>query len=233
MDKHTEFKKRYLKYIIIFPVILILAIAVYIKNTIDRKVYKDTNFYQYIAGQKVEYEGQIVFDRNEKVSELKFKNIKIELDSTPMYYEKDNKLNVIFPETMSVVYPESNGLQYELPYFSILHTDGLGTYDKNYKSYENCFIYDLDGLYFFVENVTIKVGEEEYNLEPFSYIIVIPDEPIEIYDKLNDQYYIIEWNDNVNAYTDGYTIDLVIDSISYGDSERLLIKNKKFLKTDN
>lgn len=226
----SEFRKRYFKYLIIFPVVLILLVALYIKKTIDKKIYKDTNFYQFIAGQKVEYEGQIVFDRNEKVSELKFKDITIELDSTPIYYEKDNKTNVIFPETMNVAYPESNGLQYELPYFSVLHTDGLGTYDNKYKSYENCFIYDFNNLYFFIDSTTLKVGELEYNLEPFSYAIVIPNEPIEIYDKINDQYYILEWNDDVKANTEGYTIDLVIDSISYGENQRLLIKNKNFLK---
>lgn len=233
MREQGEFRKRYFKYLIIFPVALILVSAYYIKKTIDKKEYKDTNFYQYIAGQKIEYEGQIVFDRNEKISELKFKDITIELDSTPIYYEKDNKTNVIFPETMNVAYPASNGLQYELPYFSILQYDGLGTYDKKYKSYENCFIYDFKDLYFFVEKVTITVGETEYNLEPFSYAIITPNQPIEIYDKQNDEYYILDWNDDVKAHTEGYTIDLAIDSISYGENQRLLIKNKKFLKSNN
>ena len=60
MKVQGEFRKRYFKYLIIFPVVLILIAAYYIKVSIDKREYNDTNFYQYIAGQRIEYEGSIV-----------------------------------------------------------------------------------------------------------------------------------------------------------------------------
>lgn len=232
MSEKYKFMNRYIKYIIIFPIIIILFIILYIRKTIDKKELEEANFYQYIGGQKIEYNGKIILDKNENISKLEFDGLSTELDSTPLFYEKNNKLKVIFPETMNVVYPQSNGLQYKTTYFITLENDGLGIYDDKGKLYENCFIYDFNNLYFFIETTTLQVGDEEYQLEPFSYAIV-DNNMIEIYNSTNSEYYIIEPNENVTATTGSYVIDLNIDSIKYGENERLLIKNKDFLKKNN
>lgn len=232
MSEKYKFMNRYIKYIIIFPIIIILFIILYIRKTIDKKELEEANFYQYIGGQKIEYNGKIILDKNENISKLEFDGLSTELDSTPLFYEKNNKLKVIFPETMNVVYPQSNGLQYKTTYFITLENDGLGIYDDKGKLYENCFIYDFNNLYFFIETTTLQVGDEEYQLEPFSYAIV-DNNMIEIYNSTNSEYYIIEPNENVTATTGSYAIDLNIDSIKYGENERLLIKNKDFLKKNN
>lgn len=232
MPKKNESIKKYIKYIIIFPLVLVLFVIVYIRNVIDKRELEEADFYQYIGGQKVEYNGKIILDKNEDISELKFNEITIELDSTPIFYEKDNKTSVIFPETMNLVYPESNGMQYKTAYFIQLETNGEWISNEKGKIFENCFLYDFNNLYFFIDNTILIVGEEQYQLDPFSYAIV-DDRMIEIYDKSNDQYYILEPNETVLAQSNGYTIDLNIDSIKYGENERILIRNKDFLKSVN
>ena len=232
MSEIRESIKPYIKYIIIFPLVLILFIVLYIRSTIDKRELEEANFYQYIGGQKVEYNGKIILDKNQNISELKFNDVTVDLDSTPIYYEKEGKLKVIFPETMNVVYPESNGLQYQTPYFTTLESNGEWVNSDNGKTFENCFIYDFKDLYFFIDKTMLKVGEKEYELEPFSYAIV-DDNVIEIYDKTNNEYYILEPNENVYATANAYTINLNIDSIKYGENERLLIRNKDFLKNIN
>lgn len=232
MSEEKQTIKKYIKYIIIFPLILLLFMILMIRKTIDKREFKETHFYQYIGGQKIEYNGKIVLDKNENISELKFEDVTVELDSTPIYYESEDKLKVIFPETMNVVYPESNGLQYKTPYFTTLESNGSWIQSDKGKTFENCFIFDFKNLYFFIDNTVLKVGETEYELEPFSYTIV-DENMIEIYDKKNNEYYIIEPNENVYATSNGYTIDLNIDSIKYGENERILIRNEDFLKNIN
>lgn len=230
MSELKNFKNTYLKYLVIFPIIIVLFIVFYIRSTIDKKTLTPQNFYQYIAGQKVEYSGEIVLDKNDNISELQFNDVTIELDSTPIYYENDNKLYVIFPENMNIVFPNSNSLQYLSPYFTTLYNDAYGVYREDGKSFENCFFYDFDNLYFFIDQTILKVGEIEYQLEPFSYAIVTPRESIEIYDRQNGEYYIIDTDKSVIAMANGYEVDLNVDAVKYGESQRLLIKNKTFLK---
>ena len=133
---------------------------------------------------------------------------------------------------MILVFPTRNGVMYKIKHFSNVFFDTETTYlerNKN-EALNNAFIYDGQDLYFFLETTTLKIGEEQYELSPLSYVIC-SQEQVEIYQKDQDKYTIIENKPKeVLAKTQDYTINLNIDSIQNGEQQQLLIKSKDKLQ---
>lgn len=217
---------------IILIIIIIAVVAITVRN-VNTNVLENHEFYQYYSGKKVTYEGTIVLESQDNISQITTNDSKIQLDSTPMYYV-DIKDKVIFPKNMAAVYPVSGGLMYKINRFANVIMVDKTIYlerETSNKSLENAFLYDGSDLYFFLENTKIKVGEEEYEVTPLSYASVQYNGSVEIYNKGQDEYKIFEGNyKDVLAQTENYTINMSIDAIQYGEKQQLLIKNVDNLK---
>ena len=134
---------------------------------------------------------------------------------------------------MAIVYPLSSGLMYKINRFSNMKLENETVYLKNKeqeKSLQNSFLFDGNDLYFFLENTKIEVNGSLYELSPLSYAIVRYGEGIEIYNKQQDSYSIIETQEDIYAKTADYTINMSIDSINYKDKDQLLIKKIEYLQ---
>ena len=79
------------------------------------------------------------------------------------------------------------------------------------------FLYDGKDLYFFIDTVTLKVGDKEITLSPMSYIDCSYLNLLSYYDKESDTYELVE--------TKYMTIDVSSDEIIYKDDFTMLINN--------
>ena len=209
----------------------ILLVVGILLSKLNTTTIEEHSFYQYFIGRKFSYDGGLKLTRKNDITELTFKDTQVQLDSTPVYYA-DIENKVIFPEDMILVFPTRNGVMYKIKHFSNVFFDTETTYlerNKN-EALNNAFIYDGQDLYFFLETTTLKIGEEQYELSPLSYVIC-SQEQVEIYQKDQDKYTIIENKPKeVLAKTQDYTINLNIDSIQNGEQQQLLIKSKDKLQ---
>ena len=115
--KSSKFKTG-LSYLAIILLEIIIVVLLTFKDNLDKVEFKDYSFYQYLSGRRFDYEGTLKLSVDGDITELKLKNMNITLDSTPIYY-KDYK-KVLFPKTMSVVFPLTSGIQYKVNYFSTI-----------------------------------------------------------------------------------------------------------------
>ena len=152
----------------------------------------------------------------------------VDLDSQPIYYKGMDK--VIFPQEMSVVYP-TTGQSYKIPRFTNMEIQNGTTYiDVSKMPLNNVFIYDGNDLYFFIDDAKVIVGETQVDLSPFSYVMYNYNSELYIYNHRDDQmYYLPSVTDDVFVETNNYKLNLNIDSITYKNKEKLLIKNFAYL----
>jgi hypothetical protein len=228
--------------IISLLVIIVICIATFVTykqyqelNEFDIKNYE---LYQYFGGQKFEYTGELTLKRNGDITELKYRDIKIEVDSTPIYFSKIEN-DMLLPTNMALLIPRMMTKNYKLPYFSRITMEETETdsnaflVNENDKTYlEKSFLYDGADLYVFLYETTIKIDNKTIKLSPLSYISVIYEGEINYYDKKNDKFVTIDTSkDDVIATLDSYKINLSTDMIMYETSNKLLIKNVDNLKT--
>ena len=242
-SKAKEHKKKNERILIISIVVIVLvAIAGFIiyrhyKN-LNKVTMEDYELYQYFAGQRFDYTGQLSLKRNGEITKLKYKDIEIEVDSTPIYFKNiDNEM--LLPTNMGFYMPRVMNRNYKLPYFSriAIEKNDTGTSaflvfnDK--KTYlEKSFLYDGENLYIFLYETKVKIDDKEIVFSPLSYIIVNYRQDIYYYNKESDEYGIIDAHTaDVIATFEGYKINLSIDGIMYDQKSRLLIKNPGQLPT--
>ena len=116
----------------------------------------------------------------------------------------------------------------KINYFTNIEFDENSAYVNfrdNKKYLGESFLYDGDNLYFFTYPVTVSVDKEEYNLSSGSYMIVNYKDQVEIYDKKEDKYFIIESHESdVIATLNDIKINMSTDMIITNVGSRLLIK---------
>ena len=201
---------------VIFVLILILVIVIIFKiftRRVDEYVIEDHKLYQYLSGIKVEYEGKI------KLNKTKNK----------IYYKNEKK--VIFPENMSVI-KAREGTQFRINYYSILYKDldYCTVEDGNIKSkLYDTVLYDGKDLYFFTSNVTVSYKDEDYELEPLSYIIVDTfNHTVEIYNSKADDYKTFEnAEEEVIIKGNNYKLNATYDILYYYDNSIIIYPSKK------
>ena len=203
------------KYNILIPVFLgvVILIALFLygrEYRNNRYAYeKEQDVYQYFSKNKIEYKATISRNRKDVVLDIKSKDFNVSLDSTPIYIKDSDK--VIFPKEIY----KKNDLYY-------LNQKGIN------KSFDYMFLYDGKDLYFFIDTVTLKVGDKEITLSPMSYIDCSYLNLLSYYDKESDTYEIIELNNtnsSVLVETKYMTIDVSSDEIIYKDDFTMLINN--------
>lgn len=217
-------------YKIIIPILLILvlfiAFFIYYKVSILDNYRKDTedNFYQYFYDKKYEYKGIVTTNRRDVIVDFKTDDYDIKFESTPIYYADKDK--VIFPQDMSVVMPTLSCAEYLTMGYSYLELSN-DNYILTTKGYSNklgkYFLFDGGDLYFFLDEVKLKIGESEVTLSPMSYVVAKYNKTISYYDKKSDTYKTIEVSDDQSiVYNDYYKIYVSLDQIDYYGTEVIL-----------
>lgn len=226
-------------YKIVIPIalmlVLFIAFLVYYKISISNNFHIDTEekVYQYFYEKKYEYNSIVSKNKKDVIVDFKPQEIKINLDSTPIYYQ--NKEVVILPKDMSVVMPTLNCSEYLTKGYSYI-TREKGTYnlttEKYNKRLNHYFLYDGLDLYFFIEPVTLTVNNEEIKLTPFSYIIAKYGKNITYYDKESDIFKTIETTKNdASIENEYYKVYVSRDTIDYQGTSILLTSNIENLNT--
>lgn len=227
-------KKRYNILIPIFLlIVLLIAILLYTmeyKN--NRYAYVDeVEVYQYFSGIKMEYIANISRNKNNVILDYENKDYVVSFDSTPVYIK--NKDSVIFPKEMSIMFP-LNDRQYQVNALAEIYKE----YDLYYlnirnlnETYDHLFFYDGSNLYFFVDNVTLVVGNETIELSPMSYVSASYLNFVEYYDYENDTYGMIDISDGkkVVVKNDYMTINVALDEVVYNDGFTLLTSDFSYL----
>lgn len=237
-DRKNKKKLRIILVSVISSIILLvvlLVIFLYYKGLDKYELSSEEShkLYQYFSGIKVEYKGKLKIKKNGDDIKLS-QDANIEnVEDAPIYFSDINN-QVFFAKNMSLVIPRIKNQNYRINYFSkIVCENGdsqdiayiIDKYDK--KIYlEESFLYDGENLYFFIYDTNVTIDEKEYKLSELSYIIVNYKGQIEIYDKANDKYIIIDEHKNdVIAKLGNYNINLSTDVLMYGEDSRLLLKS--------
>jgi hypothetical protein len=220
-------------------VVLILIFVIYkifsiIVENAEKVELSGQSYYQYFSGIVEEYSGDIKVSQTDDETQLTLEDgRRIYLDSTPIYY-KDILGKALLPEEMELVIPNTG--MYKLDNFTNIIQENQKIYAKRLKKdkttvLEDAFLYDGNDLYFFLDETRIYVGSQEYIVSPLSYVIVNYRDNVEIYNYDNDEYTIIQDEDelatDVIAKNDakGYSINMSIDSITTQNGQQLLMSN--------
>lgn len=207
-------------------IVVFIAAIVYYKVTIYDNYTKDNKekFYQWLYGQKYEYTAIVSSNRKDEIVDVKPQNIDITFNSSPIYYEKQDK--VIFPNNMSVVMPTLNCAEYYANKFSYitLKKDNITlTSEKYNKRLGHYFLYDGYDTYFFLDEVTLTIDKEKIKLSPLSFIIATSGKNITYYDYKTDVYKTIKTDkSNVIVENNFYKVNVITDSIDYYGTDVIL-----------
>ena len=211
-------------------IILLLSIIMIFIFYKKQKTYTFENYklYQYFSGVKVEYEGKVSITNDGEEAKITTKDGVENIEDAPIYFKDEENL-VFFAKNIQLIIPRIKTTSYKINHFSKIKIEDDIAY-LNYKNkdiyLEHSFLYDGNNLYFFIYETKVNIDGKEYILSPLSYIIVNYKSEIEIYDKKEDKYTIIdEHQKDVIAYLDSYKINLSTDTLTYDSGDRLLIKS--------
>ena len=212
--------------IIILVLLLICSFVLFFEvNDYRNIITQDYNMYYYFSKERTDFNAIFTYDVNEQIIGIESNGIT--LNSTPLYF-KDNEKQMVLPENMEIVYPYKNNPMYKLGKYSKIYIKNNFMYIKSENDIGrlyDCFLYDGEDLYVFVEDVTIMVDDNRYDLTPMSFVEV-NNSYARIYNKGKNEYtYIDNINKKVEAFTDEYAINLSDDTFTYENAFYILIKN--------
>ena len=198
MKKIIDFFKRKYKILIPIMVVLVLLLAVYFLYREYRydnyRNKKEVMVYQYFGGRKKEYTAVVTYNLKNVIVDVTGKDKKINYDATPIYYQKEDK--ILFPQEMSIILPLKSGASYRLFKYSTYGlSDGVHKITSGMESgiYNCFFLFDGSGLYFFSDEVTIKIDDmDDIKLSANSYLEVVGGYTLTYYDRENDKSEIID-----------------------------------------
>lgn len=218
MKKIINFCKE--KYKVLIPVMVAIVLLVtmfflYREYKYDNtRNKKEINVFQYFGGMKTEYTAIVTYNLKNSIVDLKSKDKKIEYDSIPVYFNDEDK--VIFPQEMTIVFPLRDGSQFKLYKYATYYKEDNLHYIKNNidtGNYNYFFLYDGKDVFFFPEEVTLKIDGKDYKqLGAKSYVTVVGGLTLIYYDTNMDTSEVIELN--------GDTVTVVNDNLDVNVSER-------------
>lgn len=220
------------KYNILIPlfllIVLFIALLLYAREYKNNRYAetKEVEVYQYFSGVKMEYTAKISRNRKNVILDYENNEFAVSLDSTPIYMNDSN--NVIFSKEMSIVFPLKD-IEYQVNALAEIYKENdlyyLNIRNLN-KTFEHVFYFDGNNLYFFIDNVTLKVGDRSIELSPLSYVSCSYLNFVEYYDKETDTFETIDiTNEKVTIENDYMSIDVASDKVIYKDSFSLLTKD--------
>ena len=222
------------KIITIVAIIVVISIASNFINNLDTINIKTEKheFFNFFAGEKITYNGSIKVTRKNDITELITEDGPIVLGSTPIYYN-DEKDKVLLPAPMSITFPLESGTSYKVNSLANLYLEyGEIHLEKGFtnKTIQDAFLFDGDSVYIFVDKTTLLINGGEYILPPLSYVNATYGGYAEIYNPETDEYvYIDSVEGEIIAKTLSYEINLDLDLVKYGETEKLLTRKIKGL----
>ena len=216
-------------------VVIFISFLVYYKIMISNNYHvdKEVSVYQYFNNQKYNYVAVVSKNKKDVVVDFKPKDVEVNIDSTPVYYNKENV--VLFPKDMSVVMPTLSCSEYlSSGYSYITYNKGMYylTTNKYHGKLNHYFLYDGKDLYFFIEPVTLVVNKEKIQLSSYSYLTMEYQGKVSYYDKKSDNYKTIDINDtNVYIENDYYKVYVDRDVIDYQGTNVILTSKLDELNT--
>lgn len=212
-----------------FMIILFIAFLIYYKVSISNnyKVDSEIAVYQYLGNdKKYTYDAIVSKNRKDVIVDFKPVDVKISLDSTPIYINDKKKNTVIFYKDMSVVMPTMSCAEYLAKGYSYITFEKNVynmTTDRYHGKLNHYFLYDGKDLYFFIEKVTLKVNNDSVELSPYSYVIARYNNYISYYDKASDTYKTIDvGNSGITVENEFYKILVDKDIIDYNGENVIL-----------
>ena len=221
------FTKKNIVFVVLIIILIIISLFFVLRKNMDKVIIKDHDLYQYLNGIKIEYTGTIEIDKKtEDITKLNFKDVSIDLDTTPIYFKDSSK--TLFPKNMGVMFP-TQGTQYKINYHSTIYRELEDIYVKDgsmKRILSDAIIYDGADIYYLVDETKITFLENEIILKPMSYIIVDTfNQMVQVYDYDKDNFSVYEnVNDEVIISTDKYKVNASFDLMYYNDKSRLFIK---------
>lgn len=229
MNKIINFCKE--KYKILIPVMVALVLLFTLFFLYKEYQYDNTRnkkeelVYQYFGGERVEYTAVLTYNLRDTIVDIEAKDKKVRYDSTPVYYQNEDK--VLFPKQMTIVFPYKKA-QYKLYKYSTYSKKDNVHFIKNNTevgNYNYFFLYDGKNMFFFSDEVTIKLDGKDYKkLGAGSYVSVVGGLTLIYYDTATGISDTLELEKNaVSVYND--FIDLNVSEkyyMSFG-SKMLLI----------
>ena len=220
-------KKKKFNFTIIVTIVLVLLLVCsftlyfYLKGY-NKITYEDRDLYYYFAAQRINFSAKVKLDADKNIVSISAEGIVF--DNTPLYYQNEDK--VILPANMEVINPyRSNPMSklgknavLELRYGAVYSDSEVGS-----GRLTNCFLYDGEDIYFFVDKITLLVNDDSYDLAPMSFVEVNRGY-IQIYNNRTEEYKFIEYdNQKVKAYTHDYEITLTDDTVKTDYSYYILM----------
>lgn len=200
------------KYKVLIPVMvgIVLLVALFFlyreyeyENT---RIKKEIAVFQTFFGERTDYKAIVTYNLKDSILDLNAKDLKVYYDSTPIYYM--NLDRVIFPMEMSVVFPRLGGEQYKTYKYSTYYNKDDIHYIRNNineEEYRYFFMYDGKGLFFFPDEVTLMLDDEEYiKLSPMSYAEIVGGVTLIYYDIATDHGEMIELEGRKVTVTSDY-----------------------------
>ena len=223
--------KKNLRYILVLIVILILIVFLFfifrVRETIEKFTINNESVYFYVDDVINEYDGKIVLDRNKSVTEFTIDNKEWKDLSSPIYFKSSQK--VLFPSSMSIVSPLNNVKQLKVNYYSEIYNVNGKDYIRNInisKEIDNVFFFDGVNTYFFIDDVEFVVGQEIVDLGAYSFINANYKGFTFVYNyKTKEMKRYDTSKENIIVHSNGYSVNLSIDTLTVGDKNAILIKD--------
>lgn len=210
----------------IFLFLVLLVVIVWYSGT-QKKWKPGIETFRYIMGAKVEYSPDMRLVYTEGGTMIEDKD-SVYSDGTPIVNAEEAQL--ILPVSMGLMRPFHEDSLKRVNYFSTLNKEG-NVIEINQNGFitevEEGFLYDGQGTYIFLEDMTLTIGTGTYYAHAMSYARVFYKDTIEIYNMATDDYQYI---DITNAETtalsaDGYSINLGTGVLTVGDTDRILFSD--------
>ena len=188
---------------------------------------KDEKLYTYSGDVRLDFDTSVTLDAKENVTKLTAGEEEMEVYTEPIYYA--DKKKVVFPNTMSVIFPTDNRLQRKINRYTVID----GTYSSPMAKNVNlshalidAFIYDGFDVYFFTEDGKITYGEKIVEVPAFSFVRCEYNGSLYIYNyEKQEMIYEKTVKDVVMAEFNGFSINLSYDNIVVDNEPSLLNKN--------
>lgn len=207
----------------IFLFLILMVVIVWYSGT-QKNWNPGMETYRYVMGVKVPYSQDMKLIHTDAGTVIEDKDA-VYSDGTPIV--NDEEAQLILPVSMGLMRPFHEDSLKRVNFFATLKKSGDVTeINQNgvVTKVEEGFLYDGDGTYIFLEDMTLTIGNSTYYADALTYVKVFYKDAIEIYNITTDDYQYIDISnsDTTALSADGYSINLGTGVMTVGNTERIL-----------
>lgn len=213
--------------LMVFAVLLVTIFFLYREYKYDNtRNKKEIPVFQYFGGKRYDYTAIVTYNLKDSIVDLSAKNMKIDYNSVPLYYQNEDK--VIFPKMMTIAFPLREGSQFRLYQYSTYYREDDVHYIKNnvdVSKYNYFFLYDGKNLFFFPYDVELHINGKKYaDLGSMSYVY-IKGTTLKYYDYATDKSEVMEVRGkNVDIVSEYINVDITGRAFTSFNDSVLLFK---------